>query len=58
LADREAILNIEKRINPDRKVEAIQRKEKLDTLKERLDMVLLQKEEDVKNEINHIDRDW
>jgi hypothetical protein len=40
LADREAILNIEKRINPDRKVEAIQRKEKLDTLKERLDMVL------------------
>ena len=40
MADREAILNIEKRINPDRKVEAIQRKEKLDTLKERLDMVL------------------
>jgi hypothetical protein len=40
LADREAILKIEKRINPDRKLEAMQRKEKLDTLKEKLDMVL------------------
>jgi hypothetical protein len=52
------LLEIEKKTNPDRKLEAIQRKERLDTLKEKLDMVLEQREQDVKNEINHIDRDW
>ncbi len=40
LVDREAILAIEKKTNPERKLEALQRKEKLDTLKEKLDMVL------------------
>lgn len=40
MADKEAILAIEKKTNPDRKREAVQRKEKLDTLKEKLDMVL------------------
>ena len=58
LADREAILDIEKKNNPERKLEAIQRKEKLDSLKEKFDQVLGQREQDVQNELNHIERDW
>ena len=58
LADREAILDIEKKNNPERKLEAIQRKEKLDSLKEKFDHVLGQREQDVQNELNHIERDW
>jgi hypothetical protein len=43
LADKEVILEIEKKVNPDRKMEAVQRKEKLDSLKEKFDMVLEKK---------------
>jgi len=52
------LLQIEQENNPDRKLEGLKRKERLDDLKERLDGLLDKKEKDVRSELEHIDRDW
>lgn len=40
LANRDLLLTIEKRNNPDRKLEGMHRRERLDTLKDRLDTLV------------------
>jgi hypothetical protein len=47
LANRDLLLTIEKKNNPDRKLESLHRKERLDTLKDRLDTLLEKKQNDV-----------
>ncbi len=49
------LLQIEQDNNPDRKLEGLKRKERLDDLKERLDSLLDKKEKDVKSELEHMD---
>lgn len=52
------MLDVEKKNNPNRKLEAIQRKERLDNYKEKLDTLLNKREFEVKQEISNIDREW
>jgi hypothetical protein len=52
------LLQIEQENNPDRKLEGLKRKERLDDLKDRLDNLLDKKDKDVRSELEHIDREW
>jgi hypothetical protein len=52
------LLQIEQENNPDRKLEGLKRKERLDDLKDRLDTLLDKKDKDVRSELEHIDREW
>lgn len=49
------MLKVEKKNNPERKIEALQRKERLDTYKEKLDKQMGEREKEVKDELKHID---